>query len=226
MKITFIRKNKEAENIFSFVFNSPKKVDWRAGQYIFLTIPHKNPDGRGEERHFTISSAPHEKNIMITTKFDFDNGSSFKKALFSLKEGSTIEASGSSGDFIIEDPEGKYVFIAGGIGITPYRSIIVDMENKSSEIDSILLYFSKSKEVIFRDVFNEIEKSNKWLRVDYINEPVRINKEIIKEKVADFEKRKFYISGPFSMVKAAEDVLTDLKIKKSSIIKDYFPGYK
>ncbi len=226
MKITLIKKIKEAENIFSFVFNSPKKVDWRAGQYIFLTIPHKNPDGRGEERHFTISSAPHEKNIIITTKFDFDNGSSFKKALFSLKEGSTIEASGPSGDFIIEDVEEKYVFIAGGIGITPYRSIIIDAENKNIGIDSMLLYFSKSKEVIFRDVFNEVEKRHKWLRVSYINEPVRINKEIIKEKVADFGKRKFYISGPFSMVKAAEGVLSELRIDKSSIIKDYFPGYK
>jgi glycine betaine catabolism B len=226
MKITLIKKNKESENIFSFVFEPEKEVKWKAGQYLFLKIPHRNPDDRGEKRHFTISSAPHEKNIMITTKFDFENGSSFKKALINLEEGSTIEASGPSGDFIIEYLEEKYAFIAGGIGVTPYRSMIFDMETKNSGIDSILLYFSKSKEIIFKDIFNEIEKRNDWLRVEYINEPVRISREIIKEKVADFGRRKFYISGPFKMVKAAEDILPDLKIKKSSIIKDYFPGYK
>ncbi len=226
MKVTFIKKIKETENIFSFVFKPEERVTWKAGQYIFLKILHSKPDDRGEKRHFTISSAPYEENIFITTKFDFKNGSSFKKAMISLKEGSYIETSDPEGDFIIKEPDAKYVFIAGGIGITPYRSILLDMGRKRNKVDTILLYFCKSRETIFSDIFNSMEKKYGWLKVHYINEPHHINEDIIKEKVYDFNKRNFFVSGPFNMVKAAEDVLSNLNVAKNSITKDYFPGYE
>ncbi|MEA2015424.1 MAG: FAD-dependent oxidoreductase [Actinomycetota bacterium] len=226
MKITLIKKNRENENIYSFIFKPEEKVTWKAGQYIFLKIPHPEPDDRGEKRHFTISSAPHEENIAVTTKFDFKNGSSFKRALIKLKKADSIKASGPEGEFIIKNPGAKYAFIAGGIGVTPYRSIILDMEKRNIDTDTNLLYFCKKREIIFKDIFNEVEGKNRRLKVYYINEPHRIDKNIIKEKVSDFKERNFYISGPFSMVKAAEDVLSNLNVAKNLIKKDYFPGYK
>jgi ferredoxin-NADP reductase len=225
MKLTLIKKIQEAKDIYTFVFEPENPVNWKAGQYIFFKIPHENPDDRGEIRHFTISSAPSEKNIFLTTKFDFENGSSFKKALFKLNQGSSIEGFNLGGDFILENLKAKYIFIAGGIGITPYRSILMDLAHEGRLTDIILFYCGKADGIIFMDVFNEIKKKYEWPLIHFVIEPQLINEEIIKEKVADLEDRIFYISGPMVMVRIVEEIPLKLNIKKSSIVKDYFPGY-
>ena len=78
MKVELIKKIKEAEDSFSFIFKPEKEIFWKPGKFIFYEIPHKDPDSRGIKRHFTISSAPYEKYIMLTSKFDFKKGSSFR----------------------------------------------------------------------------------------------------------------------------------------------------
>lgn len=225
MKLTLIKKIQESKSIYTFVFEPENPAAWKAGQYIFYKILHENPDDRGMVRHFTISSAPSEKNIFLTTKFDFENGSSFKKALFKLKQGSLVEGFNLGGDFIIKDLKAKYIFIAGGIGITPYRSILMDLVNEGRLLDVILFYSSKAEEIIFMDVFNEIKEKYKWPMVHFVIEPQLINGEIIKEKVPDCKDRIFYISGPMVMVSIVEEILLKLNIKNDSIVKDYFPGY-
>jgi len=225
MKLTLIKKIQESKDIYTFVFEPENPLPWKAGQYIFFKIPHENPDERGVIRHFTISSAPSEKNIFLTTKFDFENGSSFKKALFKLNQGSSIEGFNLGGNFTVTDLEEKYVFIAGGIGITPYRSILVDLANEDRLPDVILFYCGKADGIIFKDVFDEIKKRYKWPLVHFVIEPQLINGEIIKEKVPDLKDRIFYISGPVVMVSIVKEILLKLNIKNSSIVTDYFPGY-
>lgn len=225
MKLTLIKRIQESKDIYTFVFKPENPATWKAGQYIFYKIPHENPDDRGVSRHFTISSAPSEKNIFLTTKFDFENGSSFKKALFKLKQGSSIEGFNLGGDFIIKDLSAKYIFIAGGIGVTPYRSILMDLAHEGRLPDVILFYCSKVEGIIFTDVFNEIKEKYKWPLVHFVIEPQLINGEIIKEKVPDFKSRIFYISGPVVMVSIVEEILLKLNIENGRIVKDYFPGY-
>ena len=170
--------------------------------------------------------APFEKNLFITTKFDFDKGSSFKKALLELNQGSSIEGSNIGGNFIIKDLKAKYVFIAGGIGITPYRAILMDLANEGRILDVILFYCGKADGIIFMDIFDEIANKYKWPLVHFVIEPQLINGEMIKEKVPDFKDRIFYISGPMVMVKIVEEILLKLNIGNSSIVKDYFQGYE
>jgi len=225
MKLTLIKKIQESKDAYTFVFEPENPVTWKAGQFIFLKIPHKNPDERGIIRHFTISSAPFEKNLFITTKFDFEKGSSFKKALLELNQGSSIEGFNLGGNFIIKDLKAKYVFIAGGIGITPYRAILMDLANEGRIPDVILFYCGKADGIIFMDIFDEIINKYKWPLVHFVIEPQLINREMIKEKVPDFKDRIFYISGPMVMVKIVEEILLKLNIGKSSIVKDYFQGY-
>src|SRR4030066_2320569 len=148
MKLTLINKIQELKDIYAFVFAPEDPITWKAGQHIFLNIPHENPDTRGEIRHFTISSAPFEKDLFITTKFDFEKGSSFKKALLKLNQGSSIEGYNIGGNFIIKDLKAKYVFIAGGIGITPYRAILMDLANEGRISDVILFYCGKADGII------------------------------------------------------------------------------
>ena len=225
MKLTLIKKIQESKDIYTFVFEPENPITWEAGQHIFLKIPHEDQDERGEIRHFTISSAPFEKNLFITTKFDFEKGSSFKKALLKLNQGDSIEGFNLGGNFIIKGLKPKYVFIAGGIGITPYRSILMDLTNESRLPDVILFYCGKAEEFIFTDILNEIKNKYERLLVHFIIEPQLINGEIIKEKVPDLKDRIFYISGPMVMVKIVEEILLKLNIGTSNIVKDYFPGY-
>lgn len=92
-----------APSIQSFYFSTNEAFDFTAGQYLQLTIPHKNVDDRGTSRFFSIASSPSEKKIMITTKVASNRKalSSFKKAMTSLQKGQTVEAFGPMGKFVL-----------------------------------------------------------------------------------------------------------------------------
>lgn len=226
MKVKLIKKIKESEDSFSFIFSPEKEVIWETGQFIFYRIPHQNPDERGIERHFTISSAPYEKNIMLTTKFDFGKGSSFKKALYNLKPGTNIEAFDIRGNFTIKNPDKKCVFIAGGIGVTPYRAILLNLANKGFGPGITLLYGNKNRDIIFKGVLDRLENDNDWFDVNYIIEPQFIDNEVIKRNVSDIYNRTYYVSGPPQMVKIVKDILLNINIAENDILTDYFTGYK
>ncbi|MBN2072853.1 MAG: FAD-dependent oxidoreductase [Actinobacteria bacterium] len=226
MQVELLKKIKESEETFSFIFKPDEEVSWEAGQFIFFRIPHKNPDNRGTERHFTIASAPDEKVIRLTTKFDFEKGSTFKKALYDLEPGNSIEAFGIKGNFIIKDPYKKYILIAGGIGITPYRAMLLDFAYKGIEPDIKLIYGNKNADVIFKDTLDRLESGNKWLKVNYVIEPQLIDKEVIRRNTDDvYNGIYYYVSGPMGMVKNIKSVLLNMNIDKDNIDVDYFPGY-
>jgi glycine betaine catabolism B len=226
MQVELIKKIKEAESVFSFIFKPEKDISWKAGQYIFYRIPHRNPDSRGIKRHFTISSAPREKNIMLTSRFDFENGSSFKKALFDLEPGSSVETFDIRGDFFIKDTGKKLVFIAGGIGITPCRAILLDFIHRGINPDVTLLYGNKDNDIVFKEVLDKMERDNSWLDISYIIEPDLIGVEAVKGKVGDIYNSIYYISGPPGMVDTIKDMLLGIGIGKENMTMDYFPGYK
>ena len=91
MKLELLEKISETEDVISFIFKPLESLEWKAGQFVYYKIPHKNPDNRGIIRHFTIASAPHEKHIRLTTRFFYEGGSSFKKALNTLEIGSQVD---------------------------------------------------------------------------------------------------------------------------------------
>ena len=80
-KLKLIKKEEISLGIYSFTFQNSENLRWEAGQFLQIVLPHKNPDDRGIKRFFTISSAPYEKVVMITTRIDVKNSSTFKKAL-------------------------------------------------------------------------------------------------------------------------------------------------
>jgi ferredoxin-NADP reductase len=225
MQVELIKRIKETENSFSFIFKPEKELHWQAGQFIFFQIPHDNPDSRGIKRHFTIASAPYEKFIMITAKFDFKKGSSFKKALFNLKPGNRIEAFGIRGNLVIKDINSKFVFIAGGIGITPYRAILLDLVHKNASPDITMLYGNKNKDIIFKDVLDRLGSGHDWLEINYIIEPQLIDSDVIKRNVSNVYNSIYYISGPHKMVKIIEGILLEMKVDKENMVVDYFSGY-
>ena len=228
MELTLLDKKQKTKNVWSFYFTSPQPVLWTAGQFMIYQLPHEKQDVRGKMRFFTISSAPFENQIVITTKIDAKSGSSFKKVLMGLKKGQTIQAKGPDGNFVIDSLKSNYVFIAGGIGITPFRSILAQInyeskiKNQKSKIT--LIYSNKDEDVVFKDELDEISKSLPGLKIKYLTDK-RIDRNTIKENVPDYKNSIFYISGPNSMVDSMMELLKELGVLEKDIRQDYFHGY-
>src|SRR3982751_512135 len=115
MKMNLVSKKTEVPGVESFIFEPEETLSWKAGQYLHYVLHHEPTDDRGSDRWFTVASAPYEKNPMITTRHADEKSSSFKTALFAMKEGEEIEISSVDGDFTVEDTDKDLVFIAGGI---------------------------------------------------------------------------------------------------------------
>ncbi|MCL6096077.1 MAG: FAD-dependent oxidoreductase [Patescibacteria group bacterium] len=226
MELTLIEKKPETLSAVSFFFKPAIPVLWTPGQFLIYTLDHRNPDVRGKMRFFTISSAPFENHIAITTKIDDKSPSSFKKALNQMPIGGKIKAKGPDGNFVVEDVFAEYVFIAGGIGITPFRPIILDLTKDKSPIKVTLLYANKNGDILFKNELEEITKSNPNIKIHYFVSPVRIDRDSIKKLVSDLKKSLYYISGPNPMVEEMLGMLKTLGVEGKKIKSDYFDGYK
>src|SRR6185312_1129439 len=155
MKLTLSERRQETPDILTFRFAAPWLKDWKPGQYLHYTLEHPSPDDRGVERWFTIASAPFEEYVQLTTRFS-EKSSTFKKALRALNVGEAIEADGLEGEFTVENPRRRLVFIAGGIGVTPYRSILLALDRAKAPIDVDLLYANRDESFPFRDELEEL----------------------------------------------------------------------
>ncbi len=235
--LTLSEKKQLSSTIYEFVFPSLQKFNFLPGQYMEWTLPLKKIDSRGNRRYFTIASSPTEKNVHLGVKINFPS-SNFKKALVSAKKEKKIYAGQLMGDFILpKDEKRKIVFIAGGIGITPFRSMIKYLLDKKIARPVILLYSNKkADEIVYKNVFDEAQRKlgiktvytltdKEILPPDWKGEVGRVDADMIKRQVPDFSERIFYLSGPHEMVKGFEETLRGMGIKGKNIKKDFFPGF-
>lgn len=226
MKLQLVRKKTEVPGVESFIFRPEGPLAWKAGQYLHYVLHHEPTDERGSDRWFTAASAPSEGEVRITTRLAADNkGSSFKAALAALEVGDFIEASEVEGDFTVENPAGEYVFIAGGIGITPFRSILKEADHAGVRLRATLLYANRDEQVPFKDELEAFCKNNSALAVQYIIAPQRVDESLLRKTIPDLAKPVFYISGPEPMVKSLAGVLAGMGVAADRIKLDDFPGY-
>lgn len=236
LKLILRRTNKLAYNTYEVVFSSPQKLRNVPGQYLEWTLPHKNPDNRGIRRYFTIASSPTENDIKIGIRISPENGSSFKKQLLAMQEGESLIASGLTGDFVLpKDKNKKLAFIAGGIGITPFRSQLQYLIDKKESRPITLLYGNKKPEdIAYRDILDKAKEALGIKVVYALTDPdvdlsllpnsIRtINAETIMEQIPDYKDRMFYLSGPRAMIENFEEILQKLGV--SRIKTDFFPGF-
>ena len=225
MKLKLVGKRQETPDVTTFLFTPSEPLTWVPGQFLHYVVHHEPTDDRGSDRWFTNASAPFEGNVRITTRLAAENGSTFKKKLFSLVEGKNVEISMVEGDFILDDPEQEYVFIAGGIGITPYRSILAQLAHDKQPINVTLLYSNRDQNIVYKEELEQIAASNSNFKIHYIFSPEHIDEEKIKALVPDLQKPLFYISGPEPMVDSLGDMLKSMGISEDRIKQDWFPGY-
>ncbi len=227
MKLTLIEKRKEAGDAFSFIFKPERESLWKPGQFMFYTLPTKNPDNRGVTRYFTISSAPYERHVMITTRIS-KKSSTFKKSLANLKIGDKIEASGPDGQFVVDAPKRNLIFIAGGIGITPFRSILVEYAHNKQNLNVQLLYANKDENIVFKDELESLLPRNPNFKIrHFIGEHIdkRTLSSIVNRKSSIINRFLFFISGPSSFVRSIRDTVQEQGVPRENIKLDLFPGY-
>lgn len=230
MYITFHHKQNESSSILTFYFSTTKAMSFIPGQFVELTIPHEKPDGRGTKRWFTIASSPNSTLIGITTRIVSD-ASSFKLALQALNPGDTVSMSEPMGDFVLPmDREIPLLFVAGGIGITPFHSIAQWLaENNEQRTIRLLHAITTEDDLIFTDTFQRAG----ILMTPFVSEPSpawggergQLTAHYIKRVAESQPNTLIYIAGPERMTENLTKDLLKLDTEKHTIVTDYFPGY-
>jgi ferredoxin-NADP reductase len=223
MKLRFIKKEQEVKDVYSFYFEPEEAVEWQPGQYMHYVLDLENVDDKGNERWFTISTAPFEKTIRITTRLDNLPVSMFKHRLMELEEGQEIEADGPKGKFVMREGAHMHIMIAGGIGITPFRSMLAQLAHDAKPANAALMYANRDLEFVFDQELAGFAEQDKTISIKKFTGK-RIDKSDLEEYAKD-SSAVFYLSGPEAMVDSYEEVLKDLDVSPDNIATDYFPGY-
>lgn len=241
-KVKLLGKEMAAKGTKTFFFERPKGFSYLAGQYIYITLPKLlYPDERGDTRHFTLSSSPTEDKFAITTRMRETSG--FKKTLDKMKNGEEVSISGPNGTFVLnnEKTEIPQIMIAGGIGVTPYRSIIKYVSDNPAAAGQVPIHlvYSNSipEEVAFKHELDRLVAKNPNIKVTYtITKPEesktkwtglvgRIDANLIKTLVPNCLVPNFWVCGPPAMASAIESALETLKVPYEHINSEKFTGY-
>ena len=219
-----------------YIFRPERGFDYKPGQYIELTLPHRSPDSRGSRRYFTLASSPTEKDLRIGIRF-YDKGSSFKRTMRSVTGLTPISAGQLGGEFTL--PAGsqqKLAFIAGGIGVTPFRSMVKYLDDTNDSRAVTLLYGERTvQDIAYVDVFEAARKHIGTNTVYIVNDATtkpssklrigKITSELIQAELPDYGERLFYVSGPPVMVRSIKRTLLGLGVTRHNIKVDFFSGY-
>ena len=218
-RMVLVDKTQLTPTTYSFSFKPNRQLKHAAGQYIELTLPGVKNDARGNRRTFTIASPPSDDRIKIGVKF-YDQGSQFKNKLMALKPGDEIMGNHIAGDFTLPKQKSQpVVFVAGGIGITPFISMIKDMIATKSKQAATLYYFANDKsEVAYKDVLKAARNAGIKIHLR-VGNGLRLTEDEIKNN----SNAQFYLSGPPGLVNGYKAQLQKLKIK--NIHTDLFTGY-
>jgi ferredoxin-NADP reductase len=230
MNVTFVKSVLEAENIRTFYFKPEQAFRYTAGQFTELTLPHSNPDDRGSKRWFTLSSSPSQELLSITTKFDL-KGSSFKNALQALQPGTSLKMADPMGDFVLPKlTQTPLIFIAAGIGITPFRSMLQWLADTGEERPIKLIYgVNNEDEIIAQDIFDAANvhgtivvsnPSDAWG-----GERGHLTAEMIIGVEQPSDETQVYLSGPEEFVEKLAQDLQKSGVSPQQLLTDYFPNY-
>ncbi len=221
----------------AFHFDRPEGFAFKAGQYMIVTL--RNPpetDAEGNTRTFTIASAPSDPDLMITTRM---RDTAFKRVLRSIALPAEVKIAGPYGGFTLHsEPSRPAVFLAGGIGITPFFSISVQAARDKLPRQLYLFYSNRRLEDAafltalldlagqnpnfhFVPTMTEMEKS----KVEWKGERGFINREMLERHLPSLQGPIYYTAGPPGMVKAMREMATAAGVNEADIRTEQFSGY-
>ena len=221
-EIVFKEKHHEAGEIYTFIFQAEENFHWEPGQHGVFTIKHIKINK--PTRAFSIASTPLEGHIKISMKIP-EKHSAFKQALLNLQPGMKISMRGPIGSMYTGEKK-PLLFIAGGIGITPYRALVKELASRSEGLlkEVHLLYMDSKEQFIYTEEFEKAGKERP-IKTTYLGNRADLYQQIDHFVKQNRNEAEYFIAGPKVMVKSIEKALKTKGIRKKNIKKDPFIGY-
>jgi len=226
-----------AEGTMSFRFEKPSGWNFKAGQYLDMTLlDPPETDSEGNVRSFSIASAPQEETLMVATRM---RDTAFKRVLRTMPFGTAVRIEGPSGDLILQnDVTRTAVFLAGGIGITPFRSIVHWAAKEKSQNRIVLFYSNRRPEdAPFLAELQSLERDNPKYKLigsmtemekshrPWTGETGLIDQEMLGRHLKGAASPIYYIAGPPAMVKGLHEMLSKTGVNDDDIRAEEFAGY-
>jgi ferredoxin-NADP reductase len=226
-----------ADRTMSFRWTKPADWTYQAGQFIDITL-HDPPetDAEGDTRGFSISSAPCEETIQITTRL---RDTAFKRVLQQVPFGTSMKLEGPFGDLRLHHAARPAVLLAGGIGVTPFRSILVERIRCGSLPYRVVLFHAnhRPEDAPFADELRDLAAAEPMFtfvptmttmqrsKRSWGGEVGRFDAELLHRHLEGFEQPIYYIAGPAGMVQATRAMLVAAEVDEDDIRTEEFTGY-
>jgi ferredoxin-NADP reductase len=235
MRATIKEKREVAKGTVLVIFDlGGEHVDYRPGQYFWVELPDRGyHDEKGLRRHISIVTSPTERGVLgFATRM---RDSAFKRTLAELEVGDEVTVEEPRGSFVLPEDTGRdYVFVAGGIGITVFRSMLRYIADTGEPYRVTLVYSNRDREsAAFLDEIQEFEERIPALRVvltmtqdeGWDGESRRIDADMLRDHLGTVDGYVFLIAGPPNMAKAVEQNLKDAGVEEERVLADSFSGY-
>lgn len=233
--VKLLKKEEIANGTMAFHVEKPAGFEFRAGQFgDFTLINPAETDAEGNTRGFSIAAAPYEEHIVFATRM---RDTAFKRVIKDLPIDTEIELDAPYGDFTLHKTESTpAVFIIGGIGVTPVRSMVAQATHDITAHNITLIHANRTlADVPFKADFEAFAQSNlnfsyvpvltKETTEDWTGERGAVNLELLQRHVPDMTQPIYYLSGPEGMVKAMRQLLVDAQVNEDNIRTEEFTGY-
>lgn len=235
--VSLRRRERVAERTIAVYFDKPAGFQFRAGQTIDVTLIHPSEsDAEGNSRTFSIASAPNEPDIMVATRM---RGSAFKRVLSTMPLGTAVYVDGPMGSFTLHDDATRpAVCLAGGIGITPFRSMIVDVVSRRTRHELWLFFANREpQDAAFLGELQALASVASGFHLvvtmtapresvfPRTSETGHIDSAMIHRHVPEAMAPVYYVAGPPGMVVALHDRLVKAGVSKLDIRAEEFSGY-
>lgn len=238
-KLTLHLKEKilHGQDIYELVFQPDQPLQFQAGQYLEWTLGMHKTDSRGNRRYFTVASAPTQADLRLVVKITAP-ASQFKQTLLNMQKGEQLVAANLAGDFVLPaDKKEKLVWIAGGIGVTPFLSMTRFLLDQKEKREVHFFYAgSQVTDFIHQDLWSQAEQELGF-KTHYVLTQKQaapknwqgyvgyLTAEILQRELGKDNNYRYYLSGPNQMVDAYKALLLKMGVKSRQIMTDYFPGF-
>jgi ferredoxin-NADP reductase len=210
-------------------------VEFKPGQYFFVTLPDVgHRDERGLRRHITVVTSPNEKGVLgFATRM---RDSAFKQSLRDLPPGTEVEVEPPKGDFVLpEETSRPLVFVAGGIGVTVFRSMLRYIREEGLPHRVTLIYSNRDQEsTAFLDELRELEQENPDFRLvltmtqdpSWDGESRKIDGQFFRDCLGeDLDEYTFLVAGPPGMVEGMQEALAEAGVEEENVVAQRYSGY-
>lgn len=234
MRATVAEKREVAKGTLFVLFAVEDYPDFRPGHYFWVELPDRgHADEKGLRRHISLATSPTERGVVgLATRL---RDTAFKQTLAELEVGDEVEVEEPKGSFLLpEDTDAEYVFVAGGIGITVFRSMLRFIADEELPYRVTLVYSNRDREsTAFLDELEELERRIDGLRViltmtdepGWEGESRHLDANVLAELLGGLDGKTFLVAGPPQMAQAVADSLQGAGVPGDRVLADKFSGY-